>query len=38
MSDTYNFQELDNLSEKEREIAISILKEFSDKGQSDKFN
>jgi hypothetical protein len=35
---TYNFTELENLSEKEKELALEILKQFSQDGKSDVYN
>lgn len=32
-----NFEELNNLSEKEKELALQILQEFSDTGSSEKY-
>ena len=34
---TYNFDELNNLSEEERKLALSILEEFSKEGTSKVF-
>ena len=35
---TYNFDELNNLSEEERKIALEILEQFSKQGSSNIFN